>query len=77
MENTKDFELADMLIEGGANAVSGGISFVGGVAGGITGVKPPRGGEDTILFHSGMLYFGGYPIKFLASKIKNSLKEMN
>jgi len=76
--NSKEsFQLSDMFIEAGANAVSGTISFVGGMAGGITGVNIPGKTNigNFIKYHAGMTYFGAYPTKFLFSKIKSSLME--
>ena len=57
----------DSGIGSGANALSGVVSFVGGVAGGVTGVKipgPKNGFGNFIKYHSGLAYFGAYPTKF-------------
>ena len=68
----------DSGIGSGANALSGVVSFVGGVAGGVTGVKIPgakNGFWNSIKYHSGLTYFGAYTTKFFVFKIKNLLQE--
>ena len=73
------FQNSDMFIEAGANTVSGAISFVGGMAGGMTGVYTPGMKNEIVNFakyHGGLTYFGAYPSKFLISKIKNRLQEL-
>ena len=55
------------------------ISFVGGMAGGITGVHIPgvkNGFENFLKYHGGLTYFGAYPTKFLLSNIKNRMQEI-
>ena len=67
-----------MLIAAGVNTASGMLSFTGGVAGGITGVKVPgtkTGFGDLVKYHGGMACFGVYPTKLMLSKIKTALQE--
>ena len=52
------------------------LSFVGGFAGGATGVNVP--GETATLnnflkYHLGLTYFGVYPTKYFLSKIKSGI----
>ena len=71
--------MSDMLFEASANAISGSLSFVGGMCGGIVFGKIPSvrsGFLDYVKYQSGIAYFGVYPTKFLVSKIKNSLQEV-
>ena len=73
------FEISDMFIEAGINAISGALTFVGAMVGGCMGVKVPRAKfsiKNFMLYHLGSAYFGVYPIKILLSKIKQSLKEI-
>ena len=75
----EQFELSDMFIAAGANAASGTLSFVGGVTGGITGVKipgSPNGFGNFVKYHGAMAYFGVYPSKCLISLIKSALQEV-
>ena len=74
----EDFEMSDMLIAAGVNTASGMLSFVGGVTGGITGVKVPgakNGFGNFAKYHGAMAYFGVYPTKYLLSRIKTALQE--
>ncbi len=76
---TENFEWNDMLIAAGANAASGALSFVGGMCGGMAGVKipgKPSGVGNSIKYHCAMAYFGVYPSKYLISIIKNALQEI-
>ncbi len=75
----ESFEWSDMFIEAGANAASGMISFIGGMCGGITGVKvpgTPTSMKNFAAYHAGMTWFGAYPIKGLISKIKGGMQEI-
>ena len=77
--NTKEtFQMSDMFIEAGINTISGMISFIGGMIGGITGVKIPgakSGLVNFVKYHSGMMYFGAYSLKAFLSPIKKGLQE--
>ncbi|MBO5207041.1 MAG: hypothetical protein J6C09_05595 [Clostridia bacterium] len=76
--NSKEiFQISDMFIEAGSNTASGIISFVGGMAGGVTGVHVPgekNGISGFLKYHGGLTYFGAYPTKILISQIKNNLQ---
>ncbi|MBE6978062.1 MAG: RHS repeat-associated core domain-containing protein [Ruminococcaceae bacterium] len=77
-----NFEWSDMFIAAGSNMASGMLSFVGGMAGGITGVKVPETKvgfktmvQNAVKYHFGLLWFGVYPSKFLLSRLEVALKE--
>ena len=79
ISSQETFQVIDMFIEAGANTISGTMSFVGGMAGGITGVNVPgekNGFVDFLKYHGGLTYFGVYPTKFFVTKIKNRLQEV-
>ena len=76
------FEWSDMFIAAGSNMASGALSFVGGMAGGITGVKMPgvktgfkTMAQNALKYHAGLFWFGVYPSKFLLSRLESALKE--
>jgi hypothetical protein len=67
-----------MFIEAGANTVNGMISFVGGMAGGITGLNAPgikNGFGSYLKHHTALTYFGAYPTKFLVSHLRGTIQE--
>jgi hypothetical protein len=79
VSNQESFELADMFIDAGANAISGLLTFTGAMSGGILGIKVPGArfsNKNFILCHIGSAYFGIYPLKMLFSHIKGVLKEI-
>ncbi|MDY2727734.1 MAG: hypothetical protein SOV26_01830 [Candidatus Onthovivens sp.] len=78
ISDQEGFEWSDMLIEAGSNAISGMLTFVGAMVGGIMGVKNPRAKssiKNFALYHLGAAYFGVYPIKIILTYIKQKLKE--
>lgn len=79
ISDQEDFELSDMFIEAGANAISGMLTFAGAMVGGIVGVKVPGvkfSLKNFALYHLGTTYFGVYPIKIILAYIKKKLKEI-
>ena len=79
ISNQESFELADMFIDAGANAISGLLTFTGAMSGGILGIKVPGARlsiKNFIFYHIGSAYFGIYPLKMLFSHIKGVLKEI-
>ena len=84
ISDQEEFEWSDMFIEAGANAISGILTFAGSMVGGILGIKTVgKTGlsfgqkiKNFLLFNLGQLFFGIYPLKFMTSYIKNSLKEI-
>ena len=77
IDKKEKFEMSDMLVEAGANAASGALSLVGGIAGGITGVHGPgveKSISNLVKYHGGLTYFGVYPTKVLISKIRSGMQ---
>ena len=78
ISDQESFEWSDMFIEAGANAISGLLSFAGGVAGGYFGFKIP-GNLNFEKFLVNQLFqfvIGVYPLKLHLSSLKNRLKEL-
>ena len=78
INKNETFRVTDMLIEGGANAISGTLSFVGGMGGGITGTHIPgikKGLINSLKYHGGLTYFGVYPLKVIVTKIRSLIEE--
>ena len=78
ISDQEEFELTDMFIEAGSNAISGMLTFTGAMVGGIMGVKVPGAKfsfKNFALYHLGTTYFGVYPIKIILAYIKQKLKE--
>ena len=79
MSSKETFEVSDMFIEAGANAVNGIISFAGGMAGGVNGLYIPgrKNGFENWKKHQGNLFSGDYYFaKSIISFLKNELKEV-
>ena len=81
ISDQEDFELSYMFIEAGANAISGMLTLVGAMVGGIMGVKVPGAKfslKNFALYHLGATYFGVYPKKlFLLILRKNLRRDIN
>jgi hypothetical protein len=67
-----------MFIEAGANAISGLLSFAGGVAGGYFGFKIPGNFnfENFLVNQIFQFVIGVYPLKLHLLSLKNRLKEL-
>ena len=78
ISDQETFEWSDMFIEATSNAVSGILTFIGSLCGGIIDVKVPGAKfslKNFILYHFASTYFGIYPAKIFISYIKKKLKE--
>lgn len=78
ISDQEKFELSDMFIDAGFNAISGILTFSGAAIGGMLNIKVPGAdfsAKNFALYHLGMAYFGVYPTKFILSYIKKILKE--
>ena len=78
ISDQEGFEWSDMFIEAGANAISGLLSFVGGIAGGYFGFKIPGklNFENFLINQVFQFAIGVYPMKLHVSSLKNRLKEL-
>lgn len=73
------FQTGDMFVEAFANSATGTMSFLGGMMGGITGVKHPassRGLKEFLKYHVGACWFGVYPTNALIGMIKRGVQEV-
>ena len=78
ISDQENFQVSDMFIEAGTNAISGLLSFAGGIAGGYFGFKIPGSFNfgDFLINQIVQFFLGVYPLKIHFSLLKNRLKEM-
>ena len=77
ISDRETFEMVDMFIDATANMTSGILTFLGATGGGILGLRIPGvvNLKNTILYQSGLVCFGIYPVKAIISFAKGIFKE--
>ena len=77
ISDQESFELSDMFIEAGANAISGFLTFFSSFVGGYGGIKTPGATsfKNSLTYHACVFGSGMYALKALIAYVKQILKE--